>query len=120
MKLLLLALVYFGADEPKVTVPPKAWNLSPFYRKHIDLDGLPIVSSEKVPDAALIEAWRIGKEMLRNLPEARAAMIRNKVRIAIMSKDEQTLDIPEHSDLQRAFPETDWNKRARVPLTEPS
>jgi hypothetical protein len=87
--------------------------LSPFYKKHVDLDGLPVVGSDKVSDAALIEAWRIGKEMLRNLPEARKAMIRLRVRIAIMAPTEQTLDIPEHSDLQRAFPQTDWNKRAR-------
>jgi len=109
----LLLLLWQDATLPKVGAPPPSWNLSSFYKKCIDLDGLPIVGSEKVPDAALFEAWRIGKEMLRNLPDARAAMIKNKVRIAIMSKDEQTLDIPEHSDLQKAFPQTDWNKRAR-------
>lgn len=113
MKTILIAMAFYGTEEPKVTTPPASWKLSPFYKKHVDLDGLPIVSSEKLPDAALTEAWRIGKEMLRHLPKARAMMIRNKVRIAIMSKDEQTLDIPEHSDLQRAFPQTDWNRRAR-------
>lgn len=30
MRLLLLALVYCGADEPRVTVPPRAWNLCYF------------------------------------------------------------------------------------------
>ena len=30
-----------------------------------------------------------------------------------MSKDELTTDIPEHSDLNKAFPGTDWDKRAR-------
>ena len=29
-----------------------------------------------------------------------------------MSRDELTLDIPEHSDLQRVFPGTDWNTAA--------
>jgi alpha-glucosidase len=111
--ILITMLALQSAETPKVSVPPPSWNLSPFYKKGVDLDGLPIVSSDKVPDAALIEAWKIGREMLRNLSDAQAAMIKNKVRIAIMSKDEQTLDIPEHSDLQRAFPQTDWNKRAR-------
>jgi hypothetical protein len=97
----------------QVGAPPKDWHLDPFYKKCVMLDGLPIVSSDKVPDAALLEAERIAKEMLKNLAAARKQMIKNKVRVAIMGKDEQTLDIPEHSDLQKAFPGTDWNKRAR-------
>lgn len=109
----LFAAAHPGFSDPKVGTPPSDWKLDAFYKKHVDLDGLPIVSSEKVPDAALIEAWKIGREMLKNLPDARKAMIGLKVRIAIMSKDEQTLDIPEHSDLQKAFPQTDWNRRAR-------
>lgn len=113
MLVTLLLLAWASDDPPKIGAPPPAWKLSPFYKKHIDLDGLPIVSSEKVSDAALVEAWRLAKEMLRNLPEAREAMIRNRVRVAIMAQTEQTLDIPEHSDLQKAYPQTDWNKRAR-------
>jgi hypothetical protein len=99
------------AHDPVVEKPPLG--LDPFYRKHVSQEGLPIVSSAKVSDRALAEAHRIVKEMLRNLPDARAALIRNKVRVAIMAHDEQTLDIPEHRDLQEKFPQTDWNKRAR-------
>ncbi len=111
---LVLAVLAFGMQEgPAVGKPPAAWKLDPFYEKHLDLDGLPIVGSVKVSDSALREAWRIGKEMLRHLPEAREAMIRNRVRVAIMAPTEQTLDIPEHADLQKAFPQTDWNRRAR-------
>lgn len=109
----LLVPLLASSDDPTVGSPPAKLGLNPFYKKYLDLDGLPVVSSEKVPDTALIEAWKLGKEMLRNLPKAREAMVKNKVRIAIMSKDEQTLDIPEHSDLQEKFPQTDWNKRAR-------
>lgn len=106
----LLALLLLG---PTVGKPPAEWKLSPFYKKCIMLEGLPIVSSEKVPDRALEEAYRLAKIMLARIPEARKELIRQKVRIAVMAVSEQTLDIPEHSDLQRVFPQTDWNKRAR-------
>jgi hypothetical protein len=110
---LLAALIVLPLQQPALGPPPAHLGLDPFYKKYIDLDGLPIVSSEKTPDAALWEAHRIAKEMLRNLPDAREAMVRNKVRIGIMAESEVTLDIPEHRDLQKAFPDTDWNARAR-------
>lgn len=102
-------MIFFS--EPPITAPP-AW-LDPFYKKCIMLDGLPIVSSEKVDDKALREAYRLAVIMLEPIPAAKKAMVQNKVRIAIMDETEVTLDIPEHSDLQRVFPDTDWNKRAR-------
>jgi hypothetical protein len=102
-------MIFFS--EPPITAPP-AW-LDPFYKKCIMLDGLPIVSSDKVEDAALREAHRLAVIMLKPIPDATKAMVKNKVRIAIMDEGEVTLDIPEHSDLQRVFPDTDWNKRAR-------
>ena len=53
--------------------------------------------------------------MLSNvkLRVAAKTIAQNKIRIAVMSKDELTTDIPEHSDLNRAFPETNWDTRAR-------
>ena len=107
------ALFFALHSDPVIGVPPVSWKLSPFYKKCIMLDGLPIVSSEKVPDKALFEANRLAKIMLAKCPDATKAMVKNRVRVAIMAETEQTLDIPEHSDLQKAFPETDWNKRAR-------
>lgn len=37
-------------------------------------------------------------------------MIENKMRVGIMGKAELTTDMPEHSDLNVAFPETNWNQ----------
>jgi hypothetical protein len=101
------------ADEPRIAPPPASLGLDPFYKKHLDLGGLPIVSSDKVPDEALREAHRLASIMLSQIPEVREAMIRNRTRVAIMAESEVTTDIPEHSDLNRAFPETNWNTRAR-------
>jgi hypothetical protein len=116
--LILCASVFTSAarseqDPPKIGAPPASLGLDPFYKKHIDLGGLPIVSSEKVPDAALVEAHRLASKMLERIPEVREAMVRNRTRVAIMAQSEVTTDIPEHSDLNRAFPNTDWNQRAR-------
>jgi hypothetical protein len=36
-----------------------------------------------------------------------------KVRIAVMAKDEVTTNIPEHSDLNKVFPGTNWDTRGR-------
>ena len=93
--------------------PPGSLGLDPFYKKYLDADGLPIVSSAEVPDAALFRARDIIDEMLVNRPDLRATIAEMGVRVAIMAELEVTTDIPEHSDLYEAFPSTDWNARAR-------
>lgn len=99
---------------PKITQPPasvrKALRLSPFYKKYLDAKGLAIVGSEKVSDAALVEARDIVNSMLWDREDIRKAIIRNKIRVAVMAPTEQTTDIPEHSDLT---PKDYWNVRAR-------
>ena len=39
-----------------VTAPPKELELDPFYKKYTDAHGIPVVTSDKVPDAALLMA----------------------------------------------------------------
>ncbi|MCC5613006.1 PKD domain-containing protein [Nostoc sp. CHAB 5834] len=96
-----------------VSAVPSFLGLNSFYKKYIDAAGIPIVSSNKVPDAALIRARDIVIQMMAKRPDAIPRMITNKLRVAVMAQGELTLDIPEHSDLQAAFPGTDWNTRAR-------
>lgn len=101
------------ADTSCISTPPPSLTLNPFYKKYVDADNIPIVSSVKVPDAALLAARRLAIMMLSKRSDIRKALISNRVRIAVMSIDEVTTDIPEHSDLNIAFPSTDWNKRCR-------
>ncbi|MGH7446405.1 MAG: hypothetical protein ACREK1_03360 [Longimicrobiales bacterium] len=54
-----------------VTAPPPELGLDPFYRKYVDAHGIPIVTSEKVPDAALLMARDIVQFMLANRPDLR-------------------------------------------------
>jgi hypothetical protein len=97
-----------------VTVPSPAivqqFKLAPFYKKYLDAQGLPILASAKVPDAAMGEAADIVNHMLQDREDVRQAMIKNKVRVAVMAATEKTTDIPEHSDLT---PKDYWDKRAR-------
>ena len=92
--------------------PP--YNLDPFYQRYCDANGLPILSSSNVnPDALRIAMRRINVMSEKLPPEVIQAMIDANTRIAIIGKSENLTDIPEHSDMNEAFPERDWNKRTR-------
>ena len=54
-----------------VTAPPASLELDPFYKKYTDAHGVPVVSSAKVPDAALLMARDIVQFMLANRPDLR-------------------------------------------------
>lgn len=86
------------------------WKLDPFYRKQVDVGGLPIVGSDRVTDNALAEAAWIVERMIGHRPELLRAMRENRVRIAVMAASEYTTDIPEHSHLE---PKHYWDRRAR-------
>jgi hypothetical protein len=90
--------------------PPKSLQLDPFYAKYVDADGIPIVSSNRVPDAALLHASELLDGMLSNRPDLRKALADGHVRVAIMAETEVTTDIPEHSKLK---PKEYWDARAR-------
>jgi len=110
---LWVVLLGFVLQGESVRPPPAELKVASFYKKYLDADGLPILSSEKVPDTALRQAKDIVTRMLVMRPDVRKAIVERKIRVAIMAKSEVTTDIPEHSDLNRVFPGTDWNKRCR-------
>ena len=104
-----------GAREPAllqdyirftVTPPPPELGLDPFYKKYVDAQGIPVVSSEKTPDAALLMARDIVQFMLSERPDLRHELIRKKWKLAIMAETELTYDIPEHRKF-RPLPKID-------------
>ena len=111
--ILPLVLVALGADRPLIedyvtaTVGPIPSDLSldPFYKKHTDALGIPIVSSEKVPDAALLVARDIVIHMLAKRPDAREAMVARKMRVVVMAQSESTTDLPEQRDWKKPGPD---------------
>lgn len=103
-----------GPGGRKVSAVPPAvreqLSLSPFYKKYVDAGGFAVVGSAKVSDAALREAAYIVDQMLAGRDDVRQALIKNRVRLAVMAPMELTTDIPEHSDLK---PKDYWDRRAR-------
>ncbi len=99
-----------AADLAPITAPPPALRLDPFYRKYLDAEGLPVVSSAAVSDPALREAANLVHHMLAGRPDVRAAMIRNKLRVAVMAATERTTDLPEQRTMT---PKAYWDVRAR-------
>jgi hypothetical protein len=117
--LVLLSLAAWGSGQglapepaPKVAVgkPPEALKLDPFYQKYLDAEGIPVISSGKVPDEALVVAAELVGNMLARRPDLRKALAERKVRVAVMGKGEVTTDIPEHARLK---PRDYWDRRAR-------
>lgn len=111
---LLFLLTLAGAPAADPGLPPaelvERLGLSAHYRKHLDADGIPILASQKVADAALREAAHLIGRLLQHRPDIRDAIARSGVRLAIMAPDEMTTSVPEHSDLK---PARYWDRRAR-------
>ncbi len=120
-----------------ITTPPDSMRLDTFYKKYTDAFGIPITSSEKVPDDALLVARDIINFMLLKRLDVREELVQHHARISIMSINEMETDLPEHRDWKKPTKEdprltpgerenydkpggiasmTDkeyWNKRAR-------
>ncbi|MEM6675169.1 MAG: hypothetical protein AAF726_20125 [Planctomycetota bacterium] len=109
---LLVLAQHFAPHESiefELSPLPKAYELDPFYAKHVDVRGFPVLSSTRVPDQALFEAaYLVDRMLVRD--DVREALIERKVRFAVMAHDELTTAIPEHSDLE---PARYWDRRAR-------
>ena len=99
--------------ECVVTTPPDSLNLDPFYKKYVDVNGLPLISSWRVPDSAFVAAHRTLYAMTSMLPKAVLdSMVSNGTRVAIMARYEGTTDIPEHHHLVNDTA-LNWDLRAR-------
>lgn len=96
--------------EARITAPPESLKLPPFYRKYVDVLGLPVLSSEKAHDAALLEIGYLTFMMLGNRPDICHAMARNKTRLVVIAHNEFTTDTPEFADME---PKDWWDRRAR-------
>jgi hypothetical protein len=72
-----------------------------FYKKYVDAMGIPVISSEKVPDDALLVARDIINTMLAMRPDLRKSMVERKWRTGVIAEVEMTMDIPEYSRMKR-------------------
>lgn len=110
------------SSASEVTAPPLTLTqwldgeespLNPWYKKFVDCDGLPILSSKDVSDTALLQARYIARTMLKKVPEARTEMIKCHFRIGVVGYKENITDLPECKMMSIWWPETDWDERGR-------
>ena len=106
--MLLSVATVTPAQEPaprtNITAPPPALHLDPFYARYLDAAGIPIVSSPKVPDEALLKAHDIVVAMLSFRPDLARTLVARGQRVAVMAPDEGTVDIPEQRDWKKPAP----------------
>ncbi len=67
-----------------------------FYRKYLDVHGMPIVAHAKVADLALQRTYQIVTGMLTGRPDILAAMVTNQVYLIIIGKEQVYTDMPEY------------------------
>ena len=99
--------------ECVVTTPPDSLGLDTFYKKYVSVNGLPLISSWRVPDSAFTAAYRTLYAMTCMLDsQILDTMIKSDARVAIMARYEGTTDIPEHRYLVNDT-SLNWDVRAR-------
>ena len=96
-----------------ITRVPDSLHLDHFYKKYLNANGIAITASWRVPDTAMVQAWRILKFMTGDLPKpVLDAMVKVKTRVTVMARYEGTTDVPEHAHL-KADTTLNWDVRAR-------
>lgn len=104
-----LALV----DTPQITAPPAELKLAPFYKKYMNVNGIHVVSSWRVPDSCFYAAYVSLDALTKMMPaEVMESLTSRNTRIGIMARYEGTTDIPEHAFLANDTT-INWDLRAR-------
>ena len=99
--------------ECVITAVPDSLGFDKFYTKYVDVNGIPLISSWRVPDSAIVAAHRTLYAMTSMLkPEIVQAMKKANARVAIMARYEGTTDLPEHHYLVNDT-SLNWDLRAR-------
>jgi len=81
-----------------------------FYSKYIDVNGMPVVSHADVADQALVRVHEIVTHMLAGRPDVVAALVKNRMYLIVMGKDQVYTDMPEY----RNHPNPEYqNERVR-------
>jgi hypothetical protein len=107
---LLLAALFLSvraeAAPPKVSAPPASFfaivrerdrdAARAFYRKYLDVSGLPVVAAGEVADTALQRTYEIVTHLLAGRPDVLDAMVKDGMYLIIIGKDQKYTDMPEY------------------------
>jgi alpha-glucosidase len=93
-------------NTPPVTAPPEVFFqlvserdrdvARQFYRKYIDVNGMPVVAAGAVADLALQRTHSIVTHLLAGRPDILEAMVKNHMYLIIIGKDQVYTDMPEY------------------------
>ena len=102
-----------GIPECVINTPPDSLHLDPWYKKYVDVNGIPLCSSWRCPDSALVAGHNTLWAMTSMLsPEVMDALRKAGTRVTMMGRYEGTTDVPEHAYLA-ADTTLNWDLRAR-------
>jgi len=108
LAVLAAAVFRVGAADgpPPVTAPPDSFfqivddkdrdAARAFYKKFIDLKGMPVVAAEAVADQALQRTHEIASHMLAGRPDILEAMVKSRMYLIIIGRDQLYTDMPEY------------------------
>ncbi len=116
MKSLILVLLLVSVDvmvgaqsipgAPPVTAPPESFfemvnardrdPAKAFYKKYIDVKGMPVVAADVVADLALQRTYEIVTRMLAGRTDVVEALVKNKMYLIVMGHDQVYTDMPEY------------------------
>jgi hypothetical protein len=93
-------------DAVPVTAPPESFFemvserdrdvARQFYKKYLDVSGMPVVASADIADQALKRTREIVNHMLAGRPDVIQAMVSNRMYLIIIGKDQVYTDMPEY------------------------
>ncbi len=92
---------------------PAAAGLDPFYTQGCQVDGFWIVANDVVDPEALLRASETVEAVFATDERLASTLTATGIRLGIIGRDQRTTEMPEYRDLNEAFPETDWDTRAR-------
>ena len=91
-------IINISEPAPLPVTVRQAFELDPFYQQWIDVEGLPVVASEKVNPYALKEAAWLIRQMIGHRPEVLQVLVLPKMRFTVIGYTELLTDIPEYHD----------------------
>ncbi len=95
-----------GRQNPEVTAPPDSFfekirenhreAAREFYRKYVDVKGMPVVAAAEVAGLALQRTHEIVTHMLAGRPDVLDALVERGMYLVIIGKDQVYTDLPEN------------------------
>lgn len=92
---------------------PASAGLDPFYTQGCRIDGFWVVANDVVDPEAIIRAAETVAPIFAADERLAPTLAAIGLRLGIIGRNQRTTEMPEYQDLNEAFPETDWDARAR-------